>query len=262
MSSIKVFVSYSWDSESHKEWTLCLASKLEEYFEIDVAFDQYDLDSFEDKNHFMERGVFDNEYIVVVVTPSYVDKANDRAGGVGIESKMTSAKHWDESLITGKSKIIPVLREGDELPNYLKEKIYIDFRDDLRFEGNFDLLVKHFKGSVKALRPEKNKSIDDKPMHKDLTKIEDFLKINHKKRRLVFDKTETTDYSSGNRIKFELWETKSPAIDYYLFVFDGVILKPTVKRVCELIKRDEIVIKRLTVLRSSKGERGYIKKTF
>tara|TARA_R110002167_G_C12702038_1_gene653666 strand:+ start:5491 stop:8352 length:2862 start_codon:yes stop_codon:yes gene_type:complete len=262
MDKKKIFISYSWDSEEHKKWTRTLADNLEEHFELHITFDQYDLDSYTDKNHFMEKGVFDNHLVLVVVTPEYTRKANERSGGVGIETKLSSSRHWEESLTDGSSLIIPILRDGTDLPNYLKEKFYLDFRNDSKFESSFLDLLDHIKGTSRIERPQKRRSIHKKPVHKDLTKIEEFLKINHKKRRLVFDKKETTDYSSNNRIKFELWETKSPAIDYYLFIFDGVTLKPTVQRFCELIKRDKIGIKRLTVLRSNKGDSSYLRKLF
>lgn len=260
MEKKKIFISYSWDDEAHKQWVLYLSNQLEEYSELHITLDQYDLDSFSDKNHFMESGIFDNDYIILIITPEYVKKSNCRSGGVGIETKLASSRHWEESLSSGESKIIPVLRHGTELPNYIKEKFYIDFRDNEGFYSSFDQLIKHLIGTSKSVRPPKNKSLHKKPIHKDLTKNEEFLKINHKKRKLVFDKNKTTDFSSGNRIKFELWETRSPATDHYLFIFDGVILKPTIQRLCELIKSENISIRRLTVLRSTKGEKGYIRK--
>lgn len=260
MDNKKIFISYSWDSESHKEWALKLSNQLEEYFELHITFDQYDLDSFEDKNHFMEKGVFENDIIIMLVTTQYVKKANKRLGGVGIETKMSSARHWEESLSQGKSNIIPVLCEGTELPNYLKEKFYIDFREESKYEVSFVDLIKHINGTSKTVRPSKKRSIAQKPIHKDLTKIDDFLKINHKKRSLVFDRNETTDFSGSNRIKFELWETKSPAVNHYLFLFDNIVLKPTIQKLCKLIKDNKTNITRLTILRSRKGEKGYIGK--
>ncbi|WP_265460745.1 SEFIR domain-containing protein, partial [Aeromonas salmonicida] len=64
METKKIFISYSWDNEVHKQWTLNLANQLEEYSELHITLDQYDLDSFSDKNHFMESGVFDNDYVI------------------------------------------------------------------------------------------------------------------------------------------------------------------------------------------------------
>ncbi|WP_179946537.1 toll/interleukin-1 receptor domain-containing protein [Photobacterium leiognathi] len=258
----KIFISYSWDSEEHKAWTLYLANRLEEFFELNVEFDQYDLDSFSDKNHFMEKGIFNNDLVLVVATEKYNKKANERIGGVGIESKMSASRHWDETLSQGGSNIIPILREGDNLPNYLKEKCYIDFRSDDKFDLSFNSLLDHITGKSKVSRPKKKLNLVNKPPHQDLTRIEDFLKINYKKRTLVFDRKESTDYSNGQKIKFELWETTSPSIHHYLFLFNNIVIKKTIKKLCELIKRDSIRIKHLTVLKTGGSEKGYLEKVF
>ncbi|MCE9935837.1 toll/interleukin-1 receptor domain-containing protein [Aeromonas salmonicida] len=181
METKKIFISYSWDNEVHKQWTLNLANQLEEYSELHITLDQYDLDSFSDKNHFMESGVFDNDYVILIITPEYVIKSNSRSGGVGIETKLASSRHWEESLALGSSKIIPLLRHGTELYNYIKEKFYIDFRDDEKFYASFEQLIKNITGASKSVRPSKKKSLQKIPIHKDLTKNEEFLKINHKK---------------------------------------------------------------------------------
>ncbi|CAH1598628.1 conserved hypothetical protein [Vibrio owensii] len=258
----KIFISYSWDSEEHKAWTKQLADRLEEFFELSVSFDQYDLDSFTDKNHFMEKGVFDTDLVLVVVTGAYLDKANLRKGGVGIETKMSVVRHWDETLLSGQSNIIPILRDGNEIPNYLKEKFYLDFRDDLKFENSLNSLLEHITGKSRALRPKKKYSLSNIPLHHDLTRIEDFLKINYKKRKLVFDRKESTDFSSGKKIKFELWETRSPSVHHYLFLFNNIIIKDTISKLCELIKRDNISFKNLTVLKTGKSEKGYLERLF
>ena len=45
---IKVFISYSWDSEEHKEWVGSLADALEQDKRFSITFDQYDLDETND----------------------------------------------------------------------------------------------------------------------------------------------------------------------------------------------------------------------
>lgn len=262
MDKKNIFISYSWDSEEHKDWAKKLADSLDEYFEIHVIFDQYDLDSFSDKNLFMEKGVFGNDIILVIITSEYVEKANNRTGGVGIETKMSISRHWEESLNGNNSNIIPILREGNTTPHYLKEKFYVDFRNDEMFEKSISYLLRHIKGDSKAERPKKNKSLIKSSALKDFTRAEDFLRINHKKKKLVFERRDTTDYSGKNKIKFELWETKSPATDYYLFLFDNIVIKPTIERLCELLKKSNIKIKQLTVLKSSRSEKGYLNKLF
>lgn len=262
MSQNNIFLSYSWDSLEHKEWALELADRLEQFLELNITFDQYDLDSTSDKNYFMEKAVFENDFILVVVTESYVLKANSRLGGVGIETKMSSSRHWEDSNGGGASKIIPILREGAELPRYLKEKFYIDFRNDSKYEEGFESLLKHIRGEAKVARPKKVLSLLKIPASHDLTRGEDFLKINHKKRTRIFESRDTTDFSSKNKIKFELWETRSPTSNYYLLLFNNITIKSTIDRFCSLLKRDGIKISNLTVLRLGASERGYLKSIF
>ncbi|WP_409241586.1 SEFIR domain-containing protein, partial [Aeromonas salmonicida] len=39
METKKIFISYSWDNEVHKQWTLNLANQLEEYSELHITLD-------------------------------------------------------------------------------------------------------------------------------------------------------------------------------------------------------------------------------
>ncbi|OBU07430.1 SEFIR domain-containing protein [Morganella psychrotolerans] len=90
----RVFISYSWDSGEHRDWVRKLADSLESDENFHVIWDGYDLDSFTDKNKFMEQAVFDSDYIVVVGTKQYKEKADDRRGGVGIETYLSAVAHW------------------------------------------------------------------------------------------------------------------------------------------------------------------------
>ncbi len=262
MNYEKVFISYSWDGQQHQDWAKTLADKLEEYFEISVTFDQYDLDSFSDKNLFMERAVFDTDLILPLITKGYTEKANNRTGGVGIETSLAVSRFWDETSGTGNSNIIPILRDGEHVPHYLRNKFYIDFRNDEEFEKSFSKLLDHIKGKSKSTRPTKKHSLNDRHIIQNITRIEDFLKINYKNRKLVFDKSETKDYSNGNKINFELWETKSPQIQYYLFLFNNISLEKTVARICELINVHDINLKQITVLKLNSSKKGYLSKLF
>lgn len=262
MAYEKIFISYSWDNEEHKAWAKNLADRLEEFFEISVTFDQYDLDSFSDKNFFMEKAVFDTDLVLTIITDTYTDKANNRKGGVGIETFMAVTRHWEEAVNSGKSNIIPLLRSGDSIPNYLKGKFYLDFRNEVDFEKSFFSLMEHIKGNAKAERPQKRISIYDNSAYSEFTRVEDFLKINYKNRKLVFERDQTTDFSGSNRIKFELWETKSPSIEHYLFLFNNITIENTVNRLCSLAKEAKLSIERLTVLKMNNSKKGYLTKLF
>ena len=259
---LTIFISYSWDSEDHQNWVGGLADRLEEIQEIHVTLDQYDLDSYGDKNFFMEKGVFESDVILVIVTENYVEKANARSGGAGIETKMASALHWAEAETKGESRLIPVLREGKGVPRYLKEKLYVDFRDPEKFEKSFGHLLKQLNQETRRTRPPKKHSIKEPPREKNLSRVEDFLRINHKKRDLVFEKKHTTDFSEGKRIKFELWRTESPSIDHFLFLFDNITISSTIERLSILLKRDKINLPRLTILRPETSRKDYLEKVF
>ena len=126
---IKIFISYSWDDSSHEEWVKKFADDLEKYKEFHIILDQYDLDNTVDKNLFMEKAVFESDIILVICTKEYSIKANSRSGGVGIETFLSTSKHWDEMLKSGKSNIIAILKDEREIsiPNYLKGKFDISF---------------------------------------------------------------------------------------------------------------------------------------
>lgn len=81
MEQKSIFISYSWDSEEHREWVSKLAEEIEMRPEFHVFWDGYDLDSFIDKNLYMEESVTKADYTIVVATENYFKKANDRQGG-------------------------------------------------------------------------------------------------------------------------------------------------------------------------------------
>src|SRR5580765_6707460 len=137
-----VFVSYARESAEHNSWVRRLADALERLPEFRLTFDQYELHAGRDIPQFMERGLA-CERIVVVVTPEYVRKATSRVGGVGFESSVIAAELASDALA---DRFVPVLRDGLKVPAYLMSKLYVDFREDRKFETALAELVS-------ALRP-------------------------------------------------------------------------------------------------------------
>lgn len=150
----RAFISYSWDSESHKDWVRNLADRLLAAG-IDVQLDQYEVNLGDDVIHFMEDSIAFADYVVIICTPKYVTRANNRTGGVGIETSLITPgffeKHKDK-------KYIPLLRALDDhtgpMPRYLGAVRYSDFRDDADFESRATELIDFIYGRK---RPEKPK---------------------------------------------------------------------------------------------------------
>lgn len=217
MENIKVFISYSWDSPEHRAWVKKLADTLEEVEEIAVSWDGYDLDSLVDKNYFMEAGIHDANYVLVVATAKYKAKADDRINGVGLETFLASAVHWDSMLRDKRSKLIVLQCEAHSMPRYLQGHFYLDFSDNAQFPSRVEELLNLLRGRATADRPKKRRSLAAFTEGAyDFTRVEELIQVNHPNRRALVNGSQGTDFSGGNRVKYELWETKSPALSYFL----------------------------------------------
>jgi len=260
----KIFLSYSWDSESHRAWVRKLADALEEIEEIHVTWDGYDLDSLVDKNLFMESGIYDADLVLAISTKKYKAKADERSGGVGIETYLSTALHWEQLLKNKKTKIIEIKREADSTPRYLNGHFYFDFTDDANFEKNFRNLLELIRGESKVPRPKKRVSITSPEAVYSFTRVEDIIRVNYPNRRAVVDAVQGTDFSGSNRIKYELWETKSPSLGYFLALSSNINIRQTAQHAVRSLQNARIKPSDLTVLRqrSARPEQEIISQTF
>ncbi len=104
----KVFVSYSRDSEQHKDWVLTLATRLVSNG-VNILLDQWDLTLGSDLPRFMESGLTAADRVLAICTDKYVEKANAGVGGVGYEKMILTAQL--KQNVTA-DRIIPIIREG------------------------------------------------------------------------------------------------------------------------------------------------------
>src|SRR5947208_15393071 len=100
----KVFLSYSHDSELHKDWVHTLATRLVANG-VDVLLDQWDLTLGSDLARFMESGLTGADRVLAICTSQYVAKANAGRGGVGYEKMILTAKLMQNVT---EDRIIPV----------------------------------------------------------------------------------------------------------------------------------------------------------
>jgi hypothetical protein len=105
----KVFVSYSWDDDRHRDWVRDLASRLRSDG-VDAGLDRWKLAPGDQQPEFMERAVRENDFVLIVCSTMYKDRADGRVGGVGYEGDIMTAEVLFERR---QRKFIPVLRAGD-----------------------------------------------------------------------------------------------------------------------------------------------------
>ncbi len=143
----KVFISYSWDNEEHKGWVLELSNKLRSNG-IDSNIDQYELLPGHSVTQFMEKSIRENDFVLIVCTPKYRDKFNDRNGGVGNEGDMIAG---EQLYLRNSGKFIPILRMGEWIesaPTWALSKYYLDFRNPELIIKNFPILLSTLKKST------------------------------------------------------------------------------------------------------------------
>ena len=147
-----VFISYSWDSEDHKNWVLNLATKLTDNG-VYVIFDRFDLKAGKAMTQFMEKSVNNADKILLIMTPNYKDKADNRTGGVGYEYSMVTQELYVKQ---DNDKFIPIRRVGsydESAPKFLSTLISHDMSNDTAFENSFIELLRIIYDEPEIKRP-------------------------------------------------------------------------------------------------------------
>lgn len=160
-----LFVSYSWTDPDHEEWVLQFATELRDSG-VDVILDKWDLKEGHDAYAFMEKMVTDPKIkkVILVCDSAYVEKADNRQGGVGKEAQIISGEIYEAQ---DQDKFVAIVVERDAegracLPAYYRSRIYIDLSDSSTYANNFERLLRW---------------IFDKPLYKkpDLGSAPNFL---------------------------------------------------------------------------------------
>jgi len=149
----KCFISYSWDSDIHKNWVRYIAETLRENG-VDVILDQWRLRLGIDITHFMEESIRESDFVLLICTPEFAAKSNLAKGGVGYEKSIVTGEIFQG--INEPEKFVPVLRKGsmqESLPSYLKSKVFVDFRNDDIFDDSIIELLRHLHNSPEYSPP-------------------------------------------------------------------------------------------------------------
>ena len=139
------FVSYSWDGSTHKKWVAGLATRLREDG-VDATLDTWATVPGDQLPEFMETAIRNNDFVLIICTPRYKRRAEERHGGVGYEGHIMTAE-----MVTERNhrKFIPVLREGtweEAAPSWIRGKRYVDLSDDPYSEEAYHELLNTLLG--------------------------------------------------------------------------------------------------------------------
>lgn len=134
-----VFISYSWDSEAHKQWVLKLSEDLRKNG-VYTFLDRYCC-AGEDLITFMTKGLENANKVLIIGTPAYKKKTQKKSGGAKFEDQVITIELYNNM---DSSKFIPVLREGsfnDSFSGLIGLRIGFDMSDDAKYENELKNLV-------------------------------------------------------------------------------------------------------------------------
>jgi hypothetical protein len=152
MPAPKVFISYSHDSQPHKDWVRSLATALRDNG-IDAVLDQWDLSAGQDIAAFMAGGIRTADRVLLICTDQYVSKAEAGSGGVGYERLIVTAEVVG-SIDT--IKFIPIVRNNAsarKVPNFVGPRVYIDFSDDAQYAAKLEEVMREIHQAPALVKP-------------------------------------------------------------------------------------------------------------
>jgi hypothetical protein len=139
-----VFISYAWEDDV-SPWVKKLSKRLRKNG-IDVRLDRWELQPGDYLPAFMETAVRESDFVILVCTPKYKQKSDERVGGVGFEGHVITAEIFGKS---NHRKFIPVLRKGDvnsAMPSWASGKLFIDLRGESFNKDNYKELIRTLHG--------------------------------------------------------------------------------------------------------------------
>lgn len=157
------FISYAWESDELKDWVKDLATQLRAEG-IDAKLDQWEVVPGDQLPLFMEKSVRDNDYVLIICTPKYKIKSENRIGGVGYEGDIMTSEVLQNS---NHRKFIPILKLGSKetsIPSWLQGKYFIDLSNEKHFTENFEDLTTtllNTREKAPALGVNKNRYVKD-----------------------------------------------------------------------------------------------------
>jgi tetratricopeptide (TPR) repeat protein len=154
----KVFVSYSHDSDEHKDLVLALADRLLDDG-LEVILDEFVSPPPANWPRWMEDEMESSDFIVVVCSKNYLDKVRRRVKpgegkGVKWESLLSYQQIYDND--SNSSKFIPVLLEGgeyDHIPTPMRGGNHYRACDDKDYEKLFRHITNQPENPKRERRP-------------------------------------------------------------------------------------------------------------
>lgn len=165
MSKPKIFISYSHDSDEHREQVLALSDRLNKNT-IDCDIDQYINGApSEGWPLWMERMLKEATYVLVVCTETYLKRVRgeeEPGAGLGVkwESLLTYLQIYKNN--SQNSKFVPVIFNAVDA-EFVPEPLQAFSRYDLSRDDGYEMLCRYLTGQPRVVKPDPEGKLDLSP---------------------------------------------------------------------------------------------------
>ncbi|AFL99812.1 SEFIR domain-containing protein [Desulfitobacterium dehalogenans ATCC 51507] len=135
MPKKKIYFSYSWEEKENKKWIIRLKNDLSNEG-LEIIFDQDELDKGTiNIDRFISDNMNDADFIIIVITPSYINKSNIKNDGNG-NRKRSWVEIENDYIIKRKhnnsKSLIPIIMKKKEsnLPDNISGLTYYDMSNE------------------------------------------------------------------------------------------------------------------------------------
>ncbi len=145
----RVFITYSWDDDRHKEWVCDLATRLKAELGLDVRLDAWLLSGGVDRHFFMEDGIVNSQFVLMIYTPDYKRKIDLGRGGVSQEADLIRTV-LEQDTNRMQRKFVPLLRKGSwegSAPIWFARLAGYDLTQDPHDKSGWTKLCQHIQSS-------------------------------------------------------------------------------------------------------------------
>jgi len=144
LDAVKCFVSYKWQNDEHNLWVERLASDLR-HRGIDAQLDRWELRAGDSLSGYMASRIDQASVVLCIITDEYV-KNVEAPEGKGGATKFEMQLAVSRSISGESLRIIGVYKQGSKQPYYLRDNLFIDFRDQSSYEEKLKNLVEDILG--------------------------------------------------------------------------------------------------------------------
>lgn len=139
---LTVFISYSWDTDEHRQWVGKLAKDLISK-NIRVIYDQ-NIHLGTPLPKFMNDGIRDADRVLIIGSPNYLQRSKEKGAGCQFEDCIVTEEIFKEFDTT---KFIPLLRSGnftESFPALIANRKGLNFSDDTMYGERLQELMVDF----------------------------------------------------------------------------------------------------------------------